>query len=220
MKCYNIEDQNKYFFQLSGAVELEDADDEFLTEAEMKEMNISRNYSGFTMFDSKIKREVKKWVGQIPKGGSVKCTDEELIEVLKKYFTDCACGVSDILGEDRGQVGGVLRSGNKFKLRGITKAKVKAKRVPCKTDWFKLMVLTKVALNGYGLCVEGLDVPDRHLTLLSAKKIVRWYDIVAANKKGWYNSYYEKKHATKEDMAIVRKMWWKPELVIDFGKKK
>ena len=220
MKCHNIEDQNKYFFNLSKAVELEDADDEFITEDELKDMGIRYQYGGFTMFEAKIKREIKKWVKQIPTGGTVTCTDDELIEVLKQYHSQCGGGVADMLDQQRGKVGGVQRAGNKFKLRGKAKVGKKAKRNLLKTDWFKLMHIAKVALNEYGLCIDGIDVPDRHLTLRSIKKVVRWCDMVDASKKGWYDSQYYKQHANKEDMAMVRRMWFKPEIVTDFGRKK
>lgn len=216
MRCYNIEDQNKYFFNLSRAVELEDADENFITEDELKEMGISSYYSGLTMFETKIKREIRKWVKKIPPGGSVTCTDDELIEVLKQYFAQSGGGVADMLNQDRGQVGGVIRSGNKFKLRAEIKNAKKAKRTYRKSDWYKLMQLARSVLKEIGLSTDGIDVPDPFLTLTSIKKIVSWSKMEEANKRGWYDSYYYKKHATKEEMAMVKTMWQKPDLVNKF----
>ncbi len=221
MKCYNIENQNDYFMQLSDSVEIEDAGDCFITEAEMKEMGLSRTYYGFVLYTKKVKAAIKMWTKQIPPGGkSVVCDDDDLIEALKEYFSVFSEGIADILGQ-RGKFG-FARSGNKFMVKATAKPKKKAngKKDLRKTDWFKLMNLAEVALGNHGMyCTLSKDVPDRLKTLTSLKRIIRWYDMVDANKTGWWN-YDGRKKATKEDMQMVKRMWWKPELVVDIVKRK
>lgn len=221
MKCYNIENQNDYFMKLSKSVDIEDAGDCFITEAEMKEMGLSTTYYGLVLYKKKAKAAIRMWIKQIQPGEkSVVCCDDELIEALKEYFSVYSEGIADILGQ-RGKLG-FVRSGNKFMIKAKTKPKkvVNSKKTLRKTDWFKLMNLVEVALGHNGIhCTLTKDVSDRLQTLTSVKKIIRWYDMVAANKTGWYN-YDGYKKATKEEMQMVKRMWWKPELVVDIVKRK
>ncbi len=223
MKCYDIIEQNTYGIKLSRVVQLEDVGDEFITADEMKEMGLDAKV-GFQLYERKAKAAINRWIKKIPSGKtSIKCTDEDLIEALRLYFLDYSCGISDILEIQRGK-GTIVRSGNVFRLKPKAKTLVKGKRDPRMNDWFKLMNLAQEGLAANGIYISGgkisKDVPDRKQTLLSLKKVVRWYDMVAANKSGWYNQYYDRIRATKEEMYIIKRMWWKPELVVDFTRKK
>lgn len=217
MKCYDIIEQNAYGIKLSRVVQLEDVGDEFITVDEMKEMGLDVKV-GFQLYERKAKAAINRWIKKIPSGKtSIKCTDEDLIEALRLYFLDYSCGISDILEIQRGK-GTVVRSGNVFKLKPKIKTTVKGKRDPRVSDWFKLMDLAKTGLAANHIFISGgtlsKEVPDRQQTLLSLKKVVRWCDMVAANKT--ISEYYNERHATEEQMSVIKRMWWRPELVVDF----
>ena len=221
MKCYNIEHQNEYGIELSRVVDLEDVGDEFLTQAELDDMGLERTY-GFMLYTAKVRRECKKWIAKIPEGKtSIKCTDVELIDALKRNFLDRSTSMQMILGK---KYVGVTRSGSIFKRKPKTIPPKGLTRAPRMSDWFKLMNLAQEALAASGIYISGgklsKDVPDRKQTLTSLKKIIRWDDMVAANKEGWYNSYYENVTATKEEMKLIKNMWRKSELVVKFNKRK
>jgi len=223
MRCYNIEYQNEYGLELSGVVEIEDADEDFITEDELKEMGLEKTY-GFMLYTAKVKRECKKWIAKIPEGKtSIKCTNVELIEALKRNFLDRSTSIQMLLGKN---YVGVTRSGPVFKLKPkeLNSKGKKVTRAPRLSDWFKLMDLAKIGLAANHIFISGgtlsKEVPDRLKTLTSLKKIVRWYDMENANKT--ISEYYNERHATEEQMSVIKRMWWKPELVVDFkaGKKK
>ena len=216
MHCYNIEHQSEYGIELSYVKNIEDAGEEFFTEAEVKEMDLHRT-NGFSLQTAKVTRILKKLINDRPKGAmTVKIADPQLVDALKRHWLDNCEGINDILSRDD-----LTRSGPTIKIKSPKAIPKGFTRNPTRNDFFKLMWLAGVALESYGIFQDGLakDVPDRKHTLTSLKRILRWNDMVDANKTGWYSDYSHKR-ATKEEMKIIKRMWWNPELVVDFKRNK
>ena len=209
---YDITEQNKYGMKLRYLKNLEDAGEEFLYDEEVKKlipnlnMSLNGDESRWQTFDNKIKAAINRWAKKIPEGKkSVTCTDEDLISILSEIW-QWGKGLAYY------EVPGITRSGSRF----IRKATKPLREVPNNNDWYKLVDLAVEALGIHEIYVYPKMMSkcpsDSVVMVKSLKKIVRWKDMVVANKNLSSVNRYNPRDANPEQMAMIKKMWTNPEL--------